>query len=87
MHIMDVKLLGKLLTNRRRELGLTQQAVASLAKVGRRTLIELEAGEADIGLRRLLRILMVLSLDLELRLITERPSEDQLRDIFRDEDE
>jgi len=83
---MDTKYFGSLLNTRRRELGLTQEQVAARADISRRTLIALEAGEADIGLRRLLRIVMVLGLDLELRPAASRPSEDQLRDIFRDDE-
>lgn len=86
LHFMDAEKLGKLLAKRRAELGLTQEALALRAKISRRTVIAIEAGEADLGLRRLLRVCLALGLELGLSLAHERPTEENLRAIFEDDE-
>lgn len=83
---MDTEKLGKLLAARRNELGLTQEALALRAKISRRTLIALEAGVADLGLRRLLRVCQALGLELELSVVHARPLEENLRTLFEDDE-
>jgi HTH-type transcriptional regulator / antitoxin HipB len=86
LHIMDTIDIGKAILRRRQQLKLTQQEVADRACVSRRTLIELEHGRNDLSVRRLLRILLSLGLQLDLRPASSRPTEDQLREIFVDDD-
>ena len=85
-HIVDTIEIGKTIAQKRRELRLTQQELADRAGVSRRTLIELEHGRNDISLRRMLRILLSLGLQLDVRPASGRPTEDQLREIFSDDD-
>jgi transcriptional regulator with XRE-family HTH domain len=87
LHIMDTIDIGKIVLAKRKELGLTQQQVADIAFVSRRTLIELEHGRNDIGVRSLLRIVMSLGLQFDVRPRASRPTEDQLREIFREDDD
>lgn len=63
---MTPQQLGKALRSRRRQLRLRQQDVADLAGVGRRFVVDLEAGtgERDPGLHKLLDVCAVLGLDL-----------------------
>lgn len=73
--------------DRRRELGLTQAELARRANVSRRTIIAFEGGESDIGLQRLMRMLLALDLTLHLRDGIGRPNESELRSLFKDDDE
>lgn len=86
LHTMDATDIGKTITQKRKELLLTQQELADRSGVSRRTLIELEHGRNEIGLRKLLRILLSLGLQLDLRSTSTRPTEDKLREIFADDD-
>lgn len=56
----------KRLRSRRKELGLTQQALADLAGVGVVLVIELEKGKSTVRLDRLLAVLHALGLRLSL---------------------
>jgi len=87
LHIMDTVEIGKIIAQKRQEMRLTQQELADIASVSRRTLIELEHGRNDTSVRRLTRVLMSLGLQLELRPASHRPTEDRLREIFTDDDE
>lgn len=86
LHTMDTIEIGKAILQKRQRLQLTQQQLADRASVSRRTLIELEHGRNDVSLRRLLRVLLSLGLQLDLREASSRPTEDQLREIFADDD-
>jgi transcriptional regulator with XRE-family HTH domain len=86
LHIMDTIEIGKIIMQRRQEMRLTQQELADIANVSRRTLIELEHGRNDTRVRRLTRVLMSLGLQLDLRPESPRPTEDQLREIFKDDE-
>lgn len=86
LHIMDPIEIGNRISTKRKELRLTQQELADRASVSRRTLIELEHGRNDLCVRRLLRILDSLGLQLDVRPASSRPTEDQLREIFAEED-
>lgn len=72
---------------RRKELGLTQARLAELAGISRRTLVDLEAGKHDIGLRKLLRLLDSTGLSLSIKEGRDRPTEDELADFFKEDDE
>lgn len=86
LHIMDTVEIGKIISQKRQQLRLTQQELADRASISRRTLIELEHGRNDIGLRKLLRILLSLGLQLDVRAASNRPTEDQLQEIFGGDD-
>jgi y4mF family transcriptional regulator len=58
--------LGAAVRNRRRDLGLTQEEVAGVARTGARFVGELEAGKPTVQLAEMLRVLGALGLDLEL---------------------
>lgn len=58
--------LGAAIRARRRELGLTQEEVAGVARTGARFVGELEAGKPTVQLAEMLRVLGALGLDLEL---------------------
>ena len=60
------KEMGAALRTRRRELGLTQQALAELAGVGVVLVIELEKGKSTVRLDRLMALLSALGLQLRL---------------------
>lgn len=72
---------------KRRSLGLSQAALATLAGISRRTMIAIEAGEHDIGIRKLQRILDSLGLSMTVREGPSRPTESELRTLFHDDDE
>lgn len=59
--------LGKALSRRRRELGLTQEQVADLIGTNRRVVGELERGKGTVRLKIAIDVCSVLGLDLESR--------------------
>lgn len=62
---MSIIALGRTLSSRRQELGLTQERLAKMTNVSRRTIQALESGMLkDIGYDRLSRLLDVLGLSL-----------------------
>lgn len=62
---MNIRTLGQTIGERRRSLGLTQERLARLAGLSRRTIQTLESGTLqDLGFERLARILSVLGLSL-----------------------
>lgn len=77
------------ITRRRRELGLTQAELAARARISRRSIIDLEngMGKHDIGIRKLLRLLDSLGLQLTMSESKARPTESELRDLFGDDDD
>ncbi|MET3106011.1 HTH-type transcriptional regulator/antitoxin HipB [Oxalobacteraceae bacterium GrIS 1.18] len=84
---MDNQSLIQAIIERRKERGLTQAQLAELAQISRRTIIEFESGKTSISLRRLTRILYALDLTLSLKPGGSRPSESELRELFKDDDE
>jgi DNA-binding XRE family transcriptional regulator len=58
--------LGALLRQRRKELRLSQEQVASIAGVNRRVLGELERGKGSVQLQIALEVARVLGMDVEL---------------------
>jgi transcriptional regulator with XRE-family HTH domain len=58
---------GQRLRDRRRELGLSQDAVAGVVGINRRVLGRLEHGTATVQLRIALEVARALGLDVELR--------------------
>jgi HTH-type transcriptional regulator/antitoxin HipB len=65
--IQSPEQLGRAIRARRRELRLTQQAVADLTGVNRAVVGQLEHGKSTIQLRIVLLIVQVLGMDFELR--------------------
>lgn len=84
---MNIFQINKTLLIRRKELCLTQSELALRAGVSRRTIIAMESGESDIGLLRFVRILQSLGLEMELPVRQKRPTDDQLAELFKDDDE
>jgi transcriptional regulator with XRE-family HTH domain len=65
---MDLRTIGDLVAERRRELALTLTELASRARVGRSTLAALESGKlAELGLGRVARLCREVGLVLEAR--------------------
>ncbi len=56
--------LGAAIRDRRRELSLTQEQVAGIARTGPRFVGELEAGKPTVRLAEVFRVLAALGLDL-----------------------
>ena len=65
--ITDTEQLGLVIRKRRKEAGMTQAKLASLAGVGTRFLSELERGKATSEIGRTLRILELLGLELHIK--------------------
>ena len=65
-HIRSAKGYGEVLRERRRQLGLTQEDVATEAGVGRRFVIELERGKPGASLEHALRIAALLGLEIDI---------------------
>lgn len=59
--------IGRTIHDCRKESGLTQQALAKLAGVGKTVVFDIEKGKATVQLDTLLKILSVLNIDLILR--------------------
>jgi len=57
--------LGRAVRDRRRELGITQDDLAGFSGVGRRLIIEIEAGKPTVRLDKLLVVLHGLGLRLQ----------------------
>ncbi|WP_105530719.1 helix-turn-helix domain-containing protein [Solimicrobium silvestre] len=83
---MDNQKLIQTLINRRKELRLTQIQLAELAQISRRAIIDFESGKTSISLRRLTRILYALELTLTIKPGGSRPSEAELRELFKDDE-
>jgi transcriptional regulator with XRE-family HTH domain len=66
--ITNARQLGAAIRERRKDARLTAAQAASLARVSRRLLVELEGGKRpNVGFAALLRILDLLGLDLEVQ--------------------
>ena len=77
---MDLKELGRQIALARREQRYTQSQLAEIAGLSRQTISALERGDlTDLGLRKVLRLLDVLDLDLVLRQAGHRLTLDDLR--------
>ncbi len=75
------------IVKRRKQLGLTQAQLVARAGISRRTLVAIESGKHDIGIRKLMRLLDSIGLTLSLKEGKDRPGESELRDLFKEEDE
>jgi y4mF family transcriptional regulator len=62
---MGNKQIGKIVRDRRKELGVTQLHLAELAGVNVNTIYNLEHGEGNLTLNVLLKILTVLGLEIK----------------------
>jgi HTH-type transcriptional regulator / antitoxin HipB len=65
--IQSPEQLGRAIRARRRELQLTQQAVADLTGINRVVVGQLERGKSTVQLRIVLLVAQVLGMDFELR--------------------
>ena len=63
---MTINEIGRLVRMRRRDSGLRQDELASIAGVGTRFLSELENGKASLELGKVLRVLQTLGLEISL---------------------
>lgn len=79
--MMDLETLGTRIAARRRELGLSQVALARRARVGRSTLAALESGRmAELGFGKVMMLLSVLGLDLRVTELNRgRPTFEDLK--------
>jgi HTH-type transcriptional regulator/antitoxin HipB len=82
---MDLTGIIEVIERRRAERGVTQEALAEMAGVSRRTLNSFFSGKTEIGLRRLLRIAAALDLTLALSPGQGRPTESELAAIFHED--
>ena len=70
---MDLNEIARAVREHRKRLRLTQQQLASQAKVSRALLSELEAGRLpELGVRKLFRILRAVGLDLRVTTLNQR---------------
>lgn len=60
--------LGKIIKNRRKELGITQPHLAELAKISTNTLYKLERGQGNPSLDTLNKLAEVLGMELTLKI-------------------
>ena len=67
---MDTKVIGNIIMERRKRLGVNQQTLADLAGVGLNTLVAIERGEGNPQLNTLLTILDTLGLQMDIKLKT-----------------
>jgi transcriptional regulator with XRE-family HTH domain len=65
---MGVSILGKIIKDRRKELGITQPHLAELANVSTNTLYKLERGESNPSWEVIKNILDVLGLELNVNI-------------------
>ncbi|MEO8411830.1 MAG: helix-turn-helix transcriptional regulator, partial [Propionivibrio sp.] len=83
MNIADIR---SSLINRRKERGLTQDQLGKAAQVSREMVSRFENDAHDVGLRRLLRLCDALGLTLTIRPGRDRPTLEELDDLFKDEE-
>ena len=63
---MDISVLGRIIIERRRNLGITQTQLANLADVNINTIMKLERGNANPTLQILAKIADILGMELKL---------------------
>jgi transcriptional regulator with XRE-family HTH domain len=82
--MLGILLVGKEIAGKRKELGLTQSALAKKARVGLSTLDALENGRlGELGFSKITNILAALGLELKLQAAsTRRPT---LEDLMKEE--
>ncbi len=64
--IQTPEILGQLIKETRKSQGLTQEQLASLSRVGRRFILDLEAGKKSCHLDKVLSVLAMLGLEVHL---------------------
>jgi transcriptional regulator with XRE-family HTH domain len=80
MHFM-LFTIGQQIRSERKRRKLSQAEVAKLLKMSRTTISQIESGTVqDIGVRKLIRILEVLGLELRVRSAGTPPTLDELRE-------
>lgn len=79
------KTLRTLFTNRRLELGLTQNDLATRANTTRKTISDFELGRSGLQLNTLERLLGAMGLELTTREASSRPTLDELADRYSDD--
>lgn len=78
--------LSALIIARRKARGWTQAHLAALASISRRTMISVEDGKHDIGIRKLERILNAIGMTLTATEQKRRPIEGELHEFFREDE-
>lgn len=82
---MPLTRLGQAIRSMRQHRGLTQQDVASRAGVPRRKVIEVEQGSARVAIETYAKVAHALGGELSV-VPARRPTLEELREIFTDED-
>lgn len=78
---MDIQTLGQQIRNLRRQRHISQQLMAEHLAISRTTLNTLESGKAgDIGVKKIIKILDYLGMELSLREKSPFPTFEELRD-------
>lgn len=78
---MDFQTLGREIARLRRERGVSQQLMAEQLGISRATLNALEKGRAgDVGVRKVIRVLDYLGMELSLRERSPFPTFEELRE-------
>lgn len=84
--MVDLTFIGQQIAERRRNLKLSQVALARKALISRATLEALENGRAsELGFSRITKLLAVLGLELKLQASSHRPTLDELLSEDRDD--
>ena len=84
--MVDLTFIGQQIAERRRNLKLSQVALARKALISRATLEALENGRAgELGFSRITKLLAVLGLELKLQANSHRPTLDELLSEDRDD--
>lgn len=77
--------LGQAIRSMRQHRGLTQQEVAARASVPRRKVIEVEQGSARVAIETYAKVADALGGELSVTIV-RRPTFEELREVFPDED-
>jgi transcriptional regulator with XRE-family HTH domain len=78
---MDIQTLGKTIQNLRNEQGVSQRAMAEHLAISRATINGLESGRSgDVGIRKVMKILDYLGVELSIRDKSPFPTFEELRD-------
>lgn len=85
--MLTLNSIGARIAARRKELGMTQAALARQARIGHSTLDALENGRlGELGLSKIIRLLAALGLDLDIQeASTRRPTLEELMKEDRDD--
>jgi HTH-type transcriptional regulator/antitoxin HipB len=65
--MLDVVMIGRIVRDERKELGLRQDELAATSGVGLRFIVELERGKATLQIGKVLTVLAALGCELQIR--------------------